>query len=292
MNAAPVGAIVLNSVSKALKECLDEPIDFFKNDGAKSEFDYIRTLEQTYWRTLQDVIDLHVGCFSPGPIAGKVLEISSYLGVTSIAMREAGFEVVAQNIPEYIEHPRIQERYARHGIAWKAVNLRSYRLPYESGSFDGVVMCEVFEHLNFNPVTILVEVNRVLKTGGWLYLATPNAGNIVKRLRIIRGLTAMDPVDNFFGALTASDGGIVGMYWREYMPYELQKLLRRTGFSQLRHYYCHYADRHHRSLLHRKLVKLMYYFVPAFFPAQVVMSPKEKPAAVNIRFTDATKPLE
>ena len=165
--------------------------------GPKSKFDYIRTLEQMYGRTLQDVIDLHVSCFSPGPIAGKVLEIGSYLGVTSIAMREAGFEVVAQNIPEYIEHPRIQERYARHGIAWKAVNLRSYRLPYESGSFDGVVMCEVFEHLNFNPVPILVEVNRVLKTGGWLYLATPNAGNIVKRLRIIRGLTAMDPVQNF-----------------------------------------------------------------------------------------------
>jgi len=141
MNAVPVGAVILNSGSKALRECLDEPIVFFKNNGAKSEFDYIRTLEQTYWRTLQDVIDLHLGCFSAGPTAAKVLEIGSYLGVTSIAMREAGFEVVVQDIPEYIEHPRIQERYARHGIAWKAVNLRSYRLPYESGSFDGVVMC-------------------------------------------------------------------------------------------------------------------------------------------------------
>ena len=112
---------------------------------------------------------------------------------------------------------------------------------------------------------ILVEVNRVLKTGGWLYLTTPNAGNIVKRLRIIRGLTTMDPVENFFGALMASDGGIVGMHWREYMRYELQELLQRTGFSLLRHYYCHYAGRHHRSLLRRKLVKLMYYFFSGLF---------------------------
>jgi len=82
------------------------------------------------------------------------------------------------------------------------------------------------------------------------------------------------------------------MHWRKYMRYELQELLRRTGFCQLRHYYCHYTGRHHRSLLRRKLVKLMYYFFRPFFSAQVVMSRKEKPAAVNIRFTEATKPLE
>ena len=55
------------------------------------------------------------------------------------------------------------------------------------------------------------------------------------------------------------------MHWRKYMRYELQELLRRTGFCQLRHYYCHYTGRHHRSLLRRKLVKLMYYFFPALF---------------------------
>lgn len=46
-------------------------------------------------------------------------------------------------------------------------------LPFESNSFDAIIMIEVIEHLS-NPILALKEVHRVLTNGGRLILTTPN----------------------------------------------------------------------------------------------------------------------
>lgn len=49
-----------------------------------------------------------------------------------------------------------------------------YEIPRDVRHYDGVLMLQVLEHLEF-PVKGLVEVNRILKDGGFLFLSVPQA---------------------------------------------------------------------------------------------------------------------
>lgn len=57
------------------------------------------------------------------------------------------------------------------------------QLPFEASSFDTIVCTEVLEHLVF-PEKALSEINRVLKTGGWLIGSTP-AHAMLWRMRFL-----------------------------------------------------------------------------------------------------------
>lgn len=50
------------------------------------------------------------------------------------------------------------------------------RLPYPDASVDGVLLCEVIEHFVIDPFHCLIEINRVLRPGGFVVVTTPNAG--------------------------------------------------------------------------------------------------------------------
>jgi 2-polyprenyl-3-methyl-5-hydroxy-6-metoxy-1,4-benzoquinol methylase len=54
------------------------------------------------------------------------------------------------------------------------------QLPYQGGQFDVVILSEVIEHLN-SSFQIIREIERVLKTGGFLILSTPNIHRIHSR---------------------------------------------------------------------------------------------------------------
>ncbi len=47
-------------------------------------------------------------------------------------------------------------------------------LPFDEGSFDGVVLKDVLEHVA-NPVTLVREVRRVLRPGGRVFASSPDA---------------------------------------------------------------------------------------------------------------------
>lgn len=55
------------------------------------------------------------------------------------------------------------------------VDLESDTLPLADGSVDFVLCSEVVEHLDIDPMFMMVEINRVLRPGGYLLLTTPNA---------------------------------------------------------------------------------------------------------------------
>ncbi|KKQ25792.1 MAG: Methyltransferase type 11 [Candidatus Woesebacteria bacterium GW2011_GWA1_37_8] len=64
------------------------------------------------------------------------------------------------------------KNYLNKNISLVEADLMS-SLPYESSTFDKVVMSEVCEHLP-NPIYGLNEVNRVLKKGGVVVISVPN----------------------------------------------------------------------------------------------------------------------
>jgi SAM-dependent methyltransferase len=60
------------------------------------------------------------------------------------------------------------------------------RLPYLDESLDIITCFETLEHLRCDPMNLMAEANRTLKTGGLFMLTTPNANSMASLKRMIR----------------------------------------------------------------------------------------------------------
>lgn len=109
-----------------------------------------------------------------------------------------------------------------HEFSYRRLNVETERFPYEDERFDGVVFCEVLEHLTADPAWALAEIRRVLRPGGWLVLSTPNSARRRNVTRMLRGKTVHDQY---------SAHGPYGRHNREYTRSELGDLLTAVGFD-------------------------------------------------------------
>lgn len=103
------------------------------------------------------------------------------------------------------------------------VNFNDQVLPFADEIFDLVLFTETLEHLQFHPHAVLIEINRVLRSGGCLVLTTPNVSSWKKVLLLSDG-------DWSFDSYTFS--GEWGHRY-EYSFYQVRELLRATGFERL-----------------------------------------------------------
>jgi SAM-dependent methyltransferase len=119
------------------------------------------------------------------------------------------------------------------------VDLNHERLPYPDAQFDLVTCVETLEHLeNFREV--FREIYRVLRSGGWAVITTPNILNLRSRLRFLTfGFY------NMFGPLAVrgqkihdTQGHINPVSW-----FYLGHALLKTGFSDLQLRFDHFQRR-------------------------------------------------
>lgn len=103
-------------------------------------------------------------------------------------------------------------------------NLEEDRFPYDDGSFEVVVFCEIIEHLLMDPLHSLREIRRVLAPNGLLVLSTPNVARLGNVLSMIEGLNIYDPY---------SGHGPYGRHNREFTRHELHRLLEFAGFGEI-----------------------------------------------------------
>jgi ubiquinone/menaquinone biosynthesis C-methylase UbiE len=68
------------------------------------------------------------------------------------------------------------------------LDLETETIPVADETFDYVICSEVLEHMEVDPMFMLCEVNRVLKTGGTLLLTTPNIASSWGITKILRGI--------------------------------------------------------------------------------------------------------
>lgn len=100
----------------------------------------------------------------------KVLNIGSWTGpyeiliyniakqITSVDVEDKALKVLKKNLP------RVQ-----------TVKAFSHKLPFSSGLFDVATFWDVIEHIPVGyELASILEINRVLKKGGYLFLATPS----------------------------------------------------------------------------------------------------------------------
>lgn len=259
------------------------PIDVLEIGDASGEYAYLNNLKDTYVRTVRDIDKVFQGERS----RRRILEIGSFLGVVSISLKRLGFNVHATDIPEFHRSSALRSLYERNEIPFDGLNLRNSKLPYPSDSFDAVVICEVLEHLNFNPLPVLLEINRVLKNDGYIYIGMPNQARIGNRVKLLFGMSIHHPIEYFFKQLDRNSNMIVGLHWREYTLDETVQLIEQMGFDAVVKGYFH-AGGHHTSNAMKEMLKKVLYAYRPFRSFQVVIGKKVSVPICDFRLAEAS----
>lgn len=97
--------------------------------------------------------------------------------------------------------------------------------PYPDGHFETVLVCEVFEHMLFDPMHLLLECRRVLEDLGLLILTTPNVVSKTAVARVLHANANPQLYSQYPHAETETP------HVREYTPGELSEALAAAGFD-------------------------------------------------------------
>ena len=93
--------------------------------------------------------------------------------------------------------------------------------PADLPRYDIIVFAEVIEHLPITPMAVLGFLRSLLKPGGLLFIQTPNAASITKRIKLLLGR-------NPFDMPTAR--GDFSSHFREYTVAELNLMAKALDF--------------------------------------------------------------
>jgi ubiquinone/menaquinone biosynthesis C-methylase UbiE len=102
----------------------------------------------------------------------RVLELGCGIG------RNAMFIKNYYNNIEYHGVDILNKEKVDEYIDYKNCNLENNKLPYEDNYFDKIIFTHVIEHLK-DPLSLGSEINRVLKSGGKIYVEAPNWPSIL-----------------------------------------------------------------------------------------------------------------
>jgi SAM-dependent methyltransferase len=271
-----------DEATEAVDSAISELVNFdlvLVKDGDASPSSYVQNHRHEYIRTVRDILSVIPA--QSGRV--RVLEIGSFFGVVCMALKHLGYEVTAADIPEYIELPEQAKRYSRHGITTASVRLEDFILPFSDEVFDVVIMCEVLEHLNFNPLPLLKEINRIGKPNSTFYLSLPNGANIYNRRAVVRGRGIGIDVNGHFEQLNPRSSVIANGHWKEYTGSEVRQMLEPLGFRIAKQYYFSLGETQPARSLRKKLARIIYERFPALKENQTTIAIREKRTNIIFR---------
>lgn len=214
------------------KSCLRSIRGVFRDPAEAEQYLY------DSWERMQVVLRYLVRIRQRG--ATKVLELGAnpYF-LTVLIQRHFDFDLRLANyfgasVSAGVHSDFLEVEGQRIELPYQHFNVETEPFPYESGSFDGVIFCEILEHLLLSGDDPLAEISRILRSGGFIILSTPNAARLANLLQLMKGRNIYP---NY------SPHGIYGRHNREYTLPEVRGLLQRHSFrvidSQVRNIYPH-----------------------------------------------------
>lgn len=164
---------------------------------------------------------------------GTCLELGANPYFTTMLLRQfTRFELILANYFDPSLGPKAAQEVLyrdfqtgeskREQLEYFHFSVESELFPFSEGVFDVVLLCEIIEHLQNDPVAVLTEIHRVLKPGGALVLTTPNVNRLENVTRMVAGANIYDPYSGY---------GPYGRHNREYNKHELNLLLSYCGFE-------------------------------------------------------------
>lgn len=168
----------------------------------------------------------------PPKRSSRILELGCYMQLTPFLQRLCGYSEVrgAHYGPLGVSEPKT----ARVGgelfeVAVDLFDAERDRYPYEDGTLETVLACELIEHLLHDPMHLLLECRRVLEEGGRLILTTPNISSLTSVARALHGY------DNprIYGQYSRPRAGAPPEipHVREYTAFEIGDAVRAAGFE-------------------------------------------------------------
>lgn len=242
---------------------------------------YLEQHRHEYVRTVRDLL----GHRPPAGVV-RVLELGAFFGVVSISLGKLGYDVTAADLPEFMELPAQVQRYKAASVQSVCVRLERFVLPFPDEAFDVVLMCETLEHLNFNPLPLLKEINRVGSKGSLFYLSLPNAASLYNRARVLRGEAVGVDVESFFRQLEPESSEIVNDHWREYTVAEVRLMLERLGYRVEKQYYFSLGETLEQSSLRRRAARLLFERLPWLKENQTTIAVRERRTDLRFRVPD------
>ena len=253
--------------------------------GDSAQSTYLKRHRHEYLRTVQDV-----DSFFGKTRTRRIFEIGAFFGVVSIALARLGYDVVASDAPAYMDIPAQIDRFSREGIAIDRTELQEFVLNGQNDSFDCVIMCEVLEHLNFNPLPLLKEINRILPLGGLFYLSLPNHAQIRNRMTALKGGGVGIDIPGLFEQLDPNSPSITNGHWREYTMAEIHDMAGPLGCDVFHSYYFSYGEVANDPSLRKKLGRAFYKLFPAFKENQTNLLVKRERTALEFAIPPTVHP--
>lgn len=154
---------------ETMKECI---LAFSKHH--KEGHQYAQTHMRRFLKTLE---------LMPRGGQGKsILEMGCYMQMTPVLKLFLGYEDVRGCYYGPAGESKFQTVAAPDGREFSChvdlFDAEKDLYPYPDARFDTVLCCELLEHLYFDPMFMMSEINRIIKPGGHLMLTTPNITNL------------------------------------------------------------------------------------------------------------------
>ncbi len=113
----------------------------------------------------------------------KVLDVGAGTGILIGILAALGHEVYAVDFFDKGGSSVFKKANAQFSVC----NVEADALPFPNNFFDAVCCCQAMEHFTHAHLPTVMEMKRVLKTGGILEVDVPNAACFRNRLRLLRG---------------------------------------------------------------------------------------------------------
>jgi ubiquinone/menaquinone biosynthesis C-methylase UbiE len=140
-------------------------------------------------------------------------------------------------------------------IPFHECNLEISELPFDDETFDVVVCSQVLEHFTYSHLPAVIEMRRILKKGGLLFVDVPNVACFRNRIRMLRGKNITWDYERHYLKATPIRSGndcfFPDRHNREFTLKELELLFRKAGFDDVSGYFI--KSRRYRQGIERTL---------------------------------------
>jgi SAM-dependent methyltransferase len=152
----------------------------------------------------------------------KILDVGCGTGRHAIHFARSGFRVSGFDWSEAsVKRARELSRAKKVSVDLKVWNMTSFPYPYPDASFDAVLAIKVIHHTKLATIKgIIGEVERLTRSGGFLYLQVPS---FEKALRLKRDGEKSEEIEP--GTFLPLDGDEKGILHHYFMTEELLSLL-------------------------------------------------------------------
>lgn len=113
----------------------------------------------------------------------RVLDVGAGTGILVGMLAALGHEVYAVDFFDKSKASVFRNASASFAVC----NIEADSLPFSDDYFDAVCCCQALEHFTHAHLPSVMEMKRVLKSGGVLEIDVPNAACLRNRLRLLRG---------------------------------------------------------------------------------------------------------